>query len=269
MPGARADSTTWPGSAASKRRATISISGSSGIQCFSSMDDWVGDGAREIAARAERELDALVAVSSPSGDVNGAEEAVRVAPRSSPDQAEFERMPCSSDGYAPDLLAAAEGHRLPPHPVDRPPGHRASPRGAQAGRARRRQADRLRGDRHEGRRRAGAGRAARARPAHRLLRRGRSAARKRRGVAGRRPEARGVVRGLGRVPVLRGRRADARPATTGSWSSARPRARCASRRTAARRTRVRRRTRAATPCWRWPPRRRRSARATTRRGPSG
>ncbi len=40
------------------------------------MDQFVADGAAEIASRAQRELEALVAVSSPSGDVDGAEEAI-------------------------------------------------------------------------------------------------------------------------------------------------------------------------------------------------
>jgi glutamate carboxypeptidase len=73
------------------------------------MTDWIADTAAVIARHAERELDALVGVSSPSGDVNGAEEAVRVATAFLPDEAEFERIPCSSEGYAPDLLAQLHG----------------------------------------------------------------------------------------------------------------------------------------------------------------
>ena len=42
------------------------------------MDSGLAADAAEIAARAERELEALVAVSSPSGDVAGAEEAAVV-----------------------------------------------------------------------------------------------------------------------------------------------------------------------------------------------
>jgi glutamate carboxypeptidase len=71
--------------------------------------DWIADTAAAIARHAERELDALVAVSSPSGDVQGAEEAVRVASAFLPDEASIERLPCSSDGYAPDLLARLRG----------------------------------------------------------------------------------------------------------------------------------------------------------------
>ena len=40
------------------------------------MHAWVESEATRIARRAERELEALVAVSSPSGDPHGAEEAV-------------------------------------------------------------------------------------------------------------------------------------------------------------------------------------------------
>ncbi len=62
-----------------------------------------------IAARAERELEALVAVSSPSGDVHGAEEALAVCAALLPEAAEVERVPCSSPGHAPDLLARVGG----------------------------------------------------------------------------------------------------------------------------------------------------------------
>ena len=73
------------------------------------MSDWIATTAARIARHAERELDALVSVSSPSGDVHGAEEAVRVAAAFLPDEAELERVPCSSEGYAPDLLATITG----------------------------------------------------------------------------------------------------------------------------------------------------------------
>jgi glutamate carboxypeptidase len=65
--------------------------------------------AARIAGRAERELEALVAVSSPSGDVHGAEEAVAVCAALLPDEAEVERIPCSTEGYASDLLARVRG----------------------------------------------------------------------------------------------------------------------------------------------------------------
>ena len=51
------------------------------------MDPWVQAGAAEIARRAVRELEALVAVSSPSGDVHGAEECASVCAALLPDEA--------------------------------------------------------------------------------------------------------------------------------------------------------------------------------------
>jgi glutamate carboxypeptidase len=71
--------------------------------------DWIDRHADTIAARAPRELEALVAVSSPSGDVHGAEEAAAVAAALAPDEAEVERVPCSSADHAPDLLVRLPG----------------------------------------------------------------------------------------------------------------------------------------------------------------
>ena len=56
------------------------------------------------------ELEALVAVSSPSGDVAGAEEAIAVCAALLPPEAEVERVPCSTPGSAPDLVARIDGH---------------------------------------------------------------------------------------------------------------------------------------------------------------
>src|SRR4051812_49575119 len=112
MPGVRMDSMRSPGSASARRRATISISGSSGtyktLAC-PAMDPWIEQAAAEIARRAPRELEALVAVSSPSGDVHGAEECASVCAVMLPDEAEIERVPCSSPGHAPDLVARLRG----------------------------------------------------------------------------------------------------------------------------------------------------------------
>src|SRR3954469_4752632 len=73
------------------------------------MDAWVQGGAAEIARRAVRELEALVAVSSPSGDVHGAEECASVCAALLPDAATVERIPCSSPGHAPDLPPTRRG----------------------------------------------------------------------------------------------------------------------------------------------------------------
>ena len=72
--------------------------------------EWVKSGAGELADRAERELEALVAVSSPSGDVRAAEEICSVVAALLPTGAEVERPPCSSPAHAPDLLATVRGN---------------------------------------------------------------------------------------------------------------------------------------------------------------
>ena len=73
------------------------------------MDPWVRAAAAEIGRRAVRELEALVGVSSPSGDVHGAEECAAVCAALLPDEAAIERIPCSSPDHAPDLLARLHG----------------------------------------------------------------------------------------------------------------------------------------------------------------
>ena len=73
------------------------------------MDSLIAADAQEIAARASRELDALVAVSSPSGDVAGAEEAVAVCAALLPSEAACERVPCSTPGSAHDFIARIPG----------------------------------------------------------------------------------------------------------------------------------------------------------------
>jgi glutamate carboxypeptidase len=73
------------------------------------VDPWITAASEEIAARAERELEALVGVSSPSGDVRGAEEVLAIVRALLPDEAVVERLQCSSAGHAPDLLATVRG----------------------------------------------------------------------------------------------------------------------------------------------------------------
>jgi glutamate carboxypeptidase len=73
------------------------------------VDDWVRSEAADMAARAERELEALVAVSSPSGDVHGAEEAAAIIAALVPLEASVERPPCSSPDHAPDVEARLTG----------------------------------------------------------------------------------------------------------------------------------------------------------------
>lgn len=73
------------------------------------MDAWVERCSQEIGRRAERELEALVAVSSPSGDRHGADECAAVCAALLPDDAELERVPCSSPDHALDLVARLRG----------------------------------------------------------------------------------------------------------------------------------------------------------------
>jgi glutamate carboxypeptidase len=70
---------------------------------------WITAAASTIAEHAERELEALVGVSTPSGDVAGAEEAVSLCAALLPAEVAIERIECSSPDYAPDLLARLHG----------------------------------------------------------------------------------------------------------------------------------------------------------------
>ena len=65
--------------------------------------------AQEIAGRAEAELAALVDISSPSGDVPGAEAAIAVCLDLLPPGARVQRPECSTAGSAPDLIATVTG----------------------------------------------------------------------------------------------------------------------------------------------------------------
>jgi glutamate carboxypeptidase len=62
-----------------------------------------------MALAAERELEALVAVSSPSGDTAGAEECVALATAFLPTEAEVERIECSTPEHAEDLVGRLRG----------------------------------------------------------------------------------------------------------------------------------------------------------------
>jgi glutamate carboxypeptidase len=73
------------------------------------IDTWVQAAGAEIGRRAVRELEALVGVSSPSGDVEGASECAAICAALLPDTAAVERIPCSSPGHAADLLATLRG----------------------------------------------------------------------------------------------------------------------------------------------------------------
>jgi glutamate carboxypeptidase len=70
---------------------------------------WVERHAGAVAGVAERAMEALVGVSTPSGDVAGAEEAIAVAAALLPADATVERVPSSSEGFADDLVARLGG----------------------------------------------------------------------------------------------------------------------------------------------------------------
>ncbi|MFM8883998.1 MAG: M20/M25/M40 family metallo-hydrolase [Solirubrobacterales bacterium] len=70
---------------------------------------WIGENAPAMAQAAERDLEALVAISSPSADLEAAERAVAVATAMAPPGAEAARLPSSTPGHAPDLLLTVRG----------------------------------------------------------------------------------------------------------------------------------------------------------------
>ncbi len=73
------------------------------------MDPLIASGAADIAAQAEAQLAALVDVSSPSGDLDGAERAISLCEEMLPATAAAQRVPCSTPGSAPDLVARIAG----------------------------------------------------------------------------------------------------------------------------------------------------------------
>ncbi len=73
------------------------------------MEAWISEGAERIAARAEEELERFVAISSPSGDITGADEALRLAIEFAPAGARAERAKCSSADHPADLILTLPG----------------------------------------------------------------------------------------------------------------------------------------------------------------
>ncbi len=64
--------------------------------------------ATSVAPRVLDEIVELVAISTPSGEVAGAEQAIALCRSFLPDW-HIERLPCSTSGCAPDMLATLEG----------------------------------------------------------------------------------------------------------------------------------------------------------------
>lgn len=73
------------------------------------MDPQIAQRAASAAAHVRTDLEALVAVSSPSGDEVGAEEAISLCQSFLPAGIDSERVPCSTAGFAPDLIARLSG----------------------------------------------------------------------------------------------------------------------------------------------------------------
>jgi len=71
--------------------------------------EWIAAEGAAIAERAERELAGLVAISSPSGDADAAEQMCASVSALLPPGVEIERPPCSTPAHAPDLLATISG----------------------------------------------------------------------------------------------------------------------------------------------------------------
>jgi glutamate carboxypeptidase len=73
------------------------------------MRSWISEHAERIAAQAPEQLRSLVDISSPSGDIPGAEAAIAAVRAQLPPEAEVERVPCSSPDHAEDLVVRVRG----------------------------------------------------------------------------------------------------------------------------------------------------------------
>src|SRR6187455_1992849 len=71
--------------------------------------DWIRERAGAIGAGAEQRLATLVDLSTPSGDAEAAERIIAAVAAILPKAARADRLPCSSPGHAPDLLATVRG----------------------------------------------------------------------------------------------------------------------------------------------------------------
>jgi glutamate carboxypeptidase len=67
------------------------------------------DALQALIGDAAADLEALVAISTPSGDTQGTERALGLCEARLPPDATSERVPCSSPGHAPDLIARFDG----------------------------------------------------------------------------------------------------------------------------------------------------------------
>jgi glutamate carboxypeptidase len=67
------------------------------------------NGLEVLVGEAASALEALVAISTPSGEMAGTERAVSLCEKRLPPDATIERLPCSSPAHTPDLLAQIRG----------------------------------------------------------------------------------------------------------------------------------------------------------------
>ena len=174
------------------------------------MEPWIEEHAAGLAARAERDLEALVAVSSPSGDVRAPPRRPSPSPRRSRRTRRSVERVCRAPrpSTPPTSSLRVRGPGRAPRAARRAPRHGRRPRRPPCRRSATATALlRLGHDRHEGRRRALARRAARARRACRAL--AEAALLLVNDEEWRTAPFAHVARfaGLRRLPVLRGRRA--------------------------------------------------------------
>ncbi|MSX03083.1 MAG: M20/M25/M40 family metallo-hydrolase, partial [Actinobacteria bacterium] len=71
--------------------------------------EWIDAHAPVMAAAAERETEALVAISSPSADAEAAERMVALVAALAPADARIERIACSTAEHAPDVVVSVDG----------------------------------------------------------------------------------------------------------------------------------------------------------------
>jgi glutamate carboxypeptidase len=68
-----------------------------------------GEALQALVGRAAADLEALVAISTPSGEIEGTERALALCEARMPADATTERVPCSSPDHVPDLVARIGG----------------------------------------------------------------------------------------------------------------------------------------------------------------
>jgi glutamate carboxypeptidase len=88
------------------RRDSLLLDDRAAVKPLSTVPDETLDA---FVSEAAADLEALVAISTPSGDLQGTERALALCEARMPADAASERVPCSSPGHAPDLIARFGG----------------------------------------------------------------------------------------------------------------------------------------------------------------